>query len=173
MTLRLSSGQSPTDDVTVGRIAGRFGVRGELKCDPTSAGRIVFSAGAELRCVRPDGVLTIRLKTVRPHKGRLLIRIEDVDDATAAGAYAGALLCASRRRITLREGEYLDEDLVGCNVVGVDGTSYGSVERVEHYPASDMLVVGGKMVPMVRTIVNEIELESSRIVIDPPNGLMD
>jgi 16S rRNA processing protein RimM len=58
-------------------------------------------------------------------------------------------------------------------VVGVDGTSYGSVERVEHYPASDMLVVGGKMVPMVRTIVNEIELESSRIVIDPPNGLMD
>ncbi len=53
--------------------------------------------------------------------------------------------CSTRRaiRIALAPGEYLDDDLVGCDVEDAVGTRYGAVERVEHYPSSDMLVVGG------------------------------
>ncbi len=159
--------------ILVGRIAGVFGVRGELKCDPTSAGRIVFAPGAELDCARGDARETIRLAAVRTHGGRLLIRIAGAEDATSAQGYAGALLYAARERIQLREGEYLDDDLVGCAVVGKDGTAYGSVQRVEHYPASDMLIVDGTMVPMVRSIVSAIEPAKRRIVIDPPLGLFE
>lgn len=160
-------------DVTVGRIAGVFGIHGELKCDPTSAGRIVFSPGAELSCARGDDVSTVRVTAVRPHRGRLLIRIAGVENASSAGTYAGALLYAPRDWVELLPGEYLDNDLVGCAVRGKDGTQYGSVERVEHYPASDMLIVSGRMVPMVRAIVTEIALERRQIVIDPPEGLLD
>jgi 16S rRNA processing protein RimM len=159
------------NDVPVGRISGVFGVRGELKCDPTTPGRIVFSAGAELRCERGAESSTVRLTGVRPHKDRLLIRIEGVDDADAAQAYAGATLHASRERIELGPGEYLDADLVGCAVVGVDGTDYGVVGAVEHYPASDMLIVGATMVPMVAACVNQVDVVGRRIVIDPPAGL--
>jgi 16S rRNA processing protein RimM len=162
-----------TNEVAVGRIAGAFGVRGELKCDPTSAGRTLFSAGAELRCVRDGDSSMVRVINVRPHKGRLLIRIEGVGDADTAAAYAGAVLYAPRALVPLRENEYLDDDLVGCVVHGKDGRRYGTVERVEHYPASDMLVVDGAMVPMVRAIVAEIDLDRRRIVIDPPSGLLD
>lgn len=160
-------------EIQVGRIAGAFGVRGELKCDPTSAGRVVFSPGAELRCERGDDSSTIKLTQVRAHKDRFLIRIEGVEDADSAGAYGGAMLYAPRAHVALREGEYLDEDLVGCTVQAKDGTLYGTVDRVEHYPANDMLVVGGAMVPMVRAIVTDIDLEHRRIVIDPPAGLLD
>ena len=161
------------NEIAVGKIAGVFGVRGELKCDPTSAGRIVFSAGAELDCARGDARVPIRLAAVRPHGGRLLIRIAGVEDAASAENFAGALLYAPRDRISLREGEYLDDDLVGCAVFGKDGTAYGTVLRVEHYPASDMLIVDGTMVPMVRSIVNAIEVAERRIVIDPPLGLFE
>ncbi len=161
------------DRVTVGRIAGVFGIHGELKCDPTSAGRIVFSPGVELRCGRGDDVSTVRVTAVRSHRGRLLIRIAGIEDASSAGTYAGALLYAPRDWVELLPGEYLDDDLVGCTVCGRDGTQYGSVERVEHYPASDMLIVSGRMVPMVRAIVTEIALERRQIVIDPPEGLLD
>jgi 16S rRNA processing protein RimM len=160
-------------EVAVGRIAGAFGVRGELKCDPTSPGRTLLLAGAHLRCARGDESWTIRLKGVRAHKGRLLVEIEDVEDADAAAAYAGVLLYAPRAQIVLEAGEYLDDDLVGCAVQGADGRSYGEVERVEHYPSSDMLVVAGHMVPMVRAIVTEIDLDRHRIVVDPPAGLLD
>jgi 16S rRNA processing protein RimM len=110
---------------------------------------------------------------VRPHQGRLLISLEGVADAEAAARYTGAQLYAARQEIALAEGEYLDDDLVGCSVCGKDGKLYGLVERVEHYPSSDMLVVAAGMVPMVGAIVLEIDLAHRRIVIDPPAGLLE
>ena len=162
-----------TEELAAGRIAGVFGLRGELKCDPTQAGRIVFSAGAQLRCRRGEESSVVRIATVRPHRGRLLVRFEGVEDATAALAFAGATLYAPRADLEIRPGEYFDADLVGCAVQGADGTQYGTVERVEHYPASDILVVGGKMIPMVAAIVTSIDPARKTIVIDPPAGLMD
>jgi 16S rRNA processing protein RimM len=163
-----------TDELIVGRIAGIFGVRGELKCDPSSAGRIVFSPGAVLRCERGDlSSTSVTLESVRSHQGRLLLRIAGAGDPAAAQAYVGALLFAPRANLKLNDGEFLDADLIGCSVTGSDGVTYGSVERVEHYPASDMLVVAGHLVPMVRAIVREIDLPQRRIVIDPPAGLFD
>ena len=136
-------------------------------------GASVFSAGVELSSVRDDEVSVVRIGGVRPHKGRLLIRIEGVEDADAAQAYVGALLYATRDQVALADGEYLDDDLVGCAVYGADGRHYGNVDRVEHYPASDMLVVDGRMVPMVAAIVTGINLAERRIEIDPPAGLLD
>ncbi|HEX3458981.1 MAG TPA: ribosome maturation factor RimM [Candidatus Baltobacteraceae bacterium] len=164
---------TPTDDFAVGRIAGVFGLRGELKCDPTQAGRIVFSAGARLTCGHGEQNATVRLASVRPHGARLLVRFEGVEDAGAAAEFAGSVLYAPRTSLDVAPDEYLDADLIGCSVQGGDGTEYGEVERVEHYPSSDMLVVGGKMVPMVRAIVISIDPHKKRIVIDPPEGLMD
>jgi len=157
----------------VGRIAGVFGLRGELKCDPTPAGRVVFSEGARLRCVAGAAASDVTIAAVRPHKDRLLIRFDGVDDATAAGRYAGATLFASRERLEVDEGEFLDADLAGCAVVGIDGTNYGCVDGVEHYPASDMLIVAGRMIPMVSAIVRGVDLPARRITIDPPKGLLD
>jgi 16S rRNA processing protein RimM len=161
------------NSVTVGRLAGAFGVRGELKCDPTSAGRTAIFAGANLRCERDVESSVVRITAVRTHGRRLLLRIEGVEDADAAGKYAGALLFAAREQIALDAGEYLDDDLVGCIVADVRGKEHGAVERVEHYPSSDMLVVGGRMIPMVAAIVKEIDLERRRISIDPPAELLD
>ena len=153
------------DDVVVGRVAGLFGIRGELKCDPTNAGRICFTAGNSLRCLRDDIVTEVRLASVRPHKGRLLITIDGAADAEGARAFIGATLLASRDEIALSDGEFLDADLVGCSVVGADGTAYGTVERVEHFPASDMLVVSGHFVPMVAAIVTAIDLAGRRVLV--------
>lgn len=160
-------------ELPVGRIPGIFGIRGELKCDPTSAGRAVFSVGAELRCEVKGHSQNVRIATLREHKGRLLITLEGVADATAAEAFAGATLYADRERIELDPGEYLDIDLAGCIVRGVDGREYGAVQRVEHYPASDMLIVDGRMLPMVKAFIRSIDIEKKEIVVDVPHGLLD
>jgi 16S rRNA processing protein RimM len=115
----------------------------------------------------------VRIASVRAHKGRLLLRLDGVDDANAAQAYVGAEFSAARDRVTLDPGEFFDDDLVGCTVRGIDGTRYGEVERVEHYPASDMLIVAGRMVPMVAAIVKRIDLDEREVTVDPPAGLLD
>jgi 16S rRNA processing protein RimM len=145
-----------------------------LKCDPTSAGRSLVVPGAELRSDRGGRSEQVRIVGVRQHKGRLLVAIEGVADVEAAQRFVGATFFAPRVAIELGEGEYLDEDLVGCAVRASDGRSYGTVERVEHYPASDMLVIGGRMLPMVSAFIRAIDVEQRSIVVgDLPEGLLE
>ncbi len=160
-------------EVPVGRITGVFGVHGELKCDPTSAGRTLFVAGASLHCGDEERHRAVRIAGVREHKGRLLLRLEGVEDANAAAAFAGAGLYAERERIALEPDEHLDDDLVGCAVFDVAGAAIGSVTAVDHYPSSDMLIVNGKMIPMVRAFIRDIDTTAKRIVVELPAGLLD
>ncbi|MGB6986750.1 MAG: ribosome maturation factor RimM [Candidatus Aquilonibacter sp.] len=161
---------TPQNEMPVGRIAGLFGVRGELKCDPTSAGRALFVPGAQLRCAGE----MVTIESVREHKGRLLITLAQAHDATEAERFIGATFVASREELDVEPGEYLDVDLVGCAVVDANGTPYGAVERVEHYPASDMLVVGGRLLPMVGAFIKNIDIKKREIVVDDlPHGLLD
>lgn len=165
---------SSTNELPVGRIAGVFGIRGELKCDPTSAGRSLFTQGARFRLLFADGTSQdAELGAVREHKGRLLIRLHGIESANDAQRYAGAMLYADRSRIELERGEYLDVDLVGCTLVDPQGTVYGKVTRVEHYPSSDMLIVRGKMVPMVGAFIKSIDITAKRIEAELPAGLLD
>ena len=101
------------------------------------------------------------------------MRVEGVDDADAAerlrrrdALRASRQARRRRRRISRRRSHRLP-------VVGVDGTDYGNVDAVEHYPASDMLVVNNRMVPMVHAIVRNIDIAAKRIIVDPPAGLLD
>ncbi len=163
-----------SNEIPVGRIAGVFGIHGELKCDPSSAGRTLFSRGQTFRVERKDGTSAEEtIGAVREHKNRLLVRFNGVDSANAAEAYAGAMLYADAQRIVLEPGEYLDRDLTGCELRAPDGTLLGTVSRVEHYPSSDMLVVGGKLVPMIKEFIKKIDISAKRIDADLPLGLLD
>lgn len=161
------------NDRYAGRIVGIFGLKGELKCDPTSAGRTVFIPGAQLRCEREDTEGTVTVQAIRDHQGRPLIRLQGVDDATAAQTYVGAKFYAPRTAFILEEGEYLDEDLIGCAVVDTTQMRLGTVDALEHYPGQDMLVVGNARIPMVRAFIKEISTQRRQIVVDVPKGLLD
>ncbi|MGC8486030.1 MAG: ribosome maturation factor RimM [Candidatus Baltobacteraceae bacterium] len=165
--------RKPNDRIPLARLAGAFGVHGEIKCDPSNAGRTLFIAGAHFLLTQGSETRDVVVSGVREHKGRLLLRIEGIESMESAQALNGAELTVERERIELAPDEYLDEDLVGLELRGVDGRRYGSIERVEHWPSSDMLVVGGRMVPMVRAIVREIDLRAGTVTVDPPLGLLD
>lgn len=163
-----------SNELPIGRIAGVFGLHGELKCDPTSAGRSLFSAGETFRLELANGdSMDADLTAVREHKGRLLVSLRGVSDATSAERFTGATFYAARDRIVLEPGEYLDRDLEGCTLLDPAGRKLGTVSRVEHYPSSDMLVVNGNLVPMVREFIKSIDLGTHRIVADLPPGLLD
>jgi 16S rRNA processing protein RimM len=164
----------PNSEVPVGRVAGLFGIRGELKCDPTSAGRMLFSAGSTLRAQLGDGISEeIELASAREHKNRLLIRIRGVESANDAQRYVNATFFADRQRIELERGEYLDVDLVGCTLLDTNGKELGVVSAVDHYPSSDMLVINGKLVPMVSAFIRSIDIAGKRITVELPEGLLD
>jgi 16S rRNA processing protein RimM len=160
-------------------VAGVFGLRGELKVAPTRIGADALGAGVTLHATLRDGsARTLRVRAMRMHKERPLVQFEGVDDANAADALVGATLAIDRADVVLAEGEYLDDDLVGCVLVDSAGTTLAQVTGVEHYPAQDVLIVklpgGGRgMVPMVGAFIRSIDVAARRIEVDLPIGLLD
>jgi 16S rRNA processing protein RimM len=61
-------------------------------------------------------------------------------------------------------------ELIGCLVVGTDGTAHGTVETVEANPASDLLVLdSGALVPLRFVVASE----PGSLTVEVPAGLFD
>jgi len=74
--------------------------------------------------------------------------------------------------------EFNDHELVGLAVVSPSGEPLGEVARIDHAPASDLIVLakaggGTALIPFVKEIVPEVDLEARRVVVDAPGGLLD
>jgi 16S rRNA processing protein RimM len=165
-----------SNDVNAGRVAGVFGLRGELKVAPSRIGDDALEVGVELRATLRDGTSRdVRVRALRRHQGRPLIAFEGVEDADAAQLLVGAALAIARDDVELADGEYFDDDLVGCELVDGAGTVLADVVAVEHYPAQDVLLVGARraIVPMVRAFVKAVDVRARRIVVELPPGLLD
>ncbi len=163
-------------EVNAGRIAGVFGLHGELKFDASRAGSDALRAGLAATLTLPDGTArAVTVTAVRRHQGRPLVRLAGIDDATAALALAGARVTIARADAPLGPGEFFDDDLIGCRVLDAGGVDRGTVVDVVHYPNGDMLAVGAgrALVPMVRAFIAGIDVERREIRVDAPPGLLD
>ena len=164
---------NPPNDRRAGRVAGVFGVKGELKVKSTIAGQSVLIPGRQLRCVRHGMSQELTVASVREHRGHHLVRFDGFNGATEAARLVGGELFASRDAFVLESNEYLDEDLIGCRLVDEDRRDLGCVSAVEHYPAQDLLVIGKNRVPLVRAFIEDIDLTARQIKVKLPPGLID
>ena len=164
------------DTVNAGRIAGVFGVRGELKLDASRVGADAMRAGIVATLTFPDGTTrAMTVSGVRLHQERPLIRFAGVDDATAAERFTGARITIARDDAPLEAGEYFDDDLVGCRLVDEGNVERGVVSAVLHYPIQDMLVIGSSttLLPMVAAFIANVDITRKEIRITVPPGLLD
>ncbi len=165
----------PPSEISVGRIAGHFGVRGELKLEPTRAGSDALAPGLEVIVAVEGRRFPARLGAVRAHQTRYLVAFDGVASREAAGRFIGGTVLVDRAAVPVRDGEYLDADLIGMHLVDLQGTVLGDVRDVMHYPSQDMLVVGARraLVPLVKEFVKSVDAGARRIVVELPAGLLD
>jgi 16S rRNA processing protein RimM len=163
----------------VGRVARAHGIRGQVIVQvETDFASERFRPGAELFVNRGGVAEPITLTTARFHRDRPVIGISGVDDMNAAQALAGAELRVPRDRlVALPPGAFYHHDLVGCAVETRSGESLGVVQSVEGTWGGSRLVVGTPrgeiLVPLAGDICSTIDVAARRIVIDPPEGLVD
>ena len=165
--------------LVVGRITKAHGITGEVAVDVrTDDPDHRYAPGVSLDTDPPErGPLVVT--AARWHSGRLLVRFDGVADRNAAEALRGTnLVVDSQTSLAGDEGDYWDHDLVGLTVVDLRGTVVGVVTEVLHPPgpavlAVDRGVAGEVLVPFVTEIVPTVDMSAGRVVIDPPEGLLD
>ncbi|MFF5293407.1 ribosome maturation factor RimM [Paractinoplanes globisporus] len=120
------------------------------------------------------------VESVRWHQGRGIVQFEGVHDRSVAEALRGVLLQVESSSLKPPDDpdEFHDHQLVGLSVVGLDGGALGTVARIDHAPASDLIVLdrsggGTALIPFVSQFVPTVDVAGGRIVVDLPEGLLD
>jgi 16S rRNA processing protein RimM len=171
-------------ELVVGRIVRPHGIRGEVVVDVrTDEPEARFVPGRALATSAEPGVAApaaLTIESVRSHQGRLLVVFDGVYDRDAADGLRGVLLCVDSADVAAPEDpdEFLDHQLVGLRAVTPAGEALGEVASIDHAPAADLLVLrrpagGTALVPFVKAIVPEVDLAGGRVVVDPPEGLLE
>ena len=169
------------DLILVGRIARVHGLRGDVVITPeTDFLDERFAPGAELLRRKADKTVeTLRVETVSVYKGRPIVGFEGLDsieDAERLGRVE--LWIRAADRAALPDGEFYHDALIGCRVETTDGKEVGTVSRVEGPRGMSLLVVKGEgaremLVPLAEAICPVIDPAARRIVINPPEGLLE
>jgi 16S rRNA processing protein RimM len=163
----------------VGWIARAHGLRGQVIVNPETdfpEGR--FRPGAELFLNRDGVVEPLTVTTVRFQRERPVIGLHGVEDIDGASALAGFELRVPVEWLArLPEGMFYRHDLVGCEVQTRAGEQVGIVTDVEGDLGGSRLVVrtshGDVLVPLALEICTTIDPRRRRIVIEPPDGLLE
>ena len=132
-----------SDWVVVAKIAGAFGVNGEVKLRSfTEEPEGCISYGP---LYAEDGTLVLTPESFRPVKNALAVRAPEVGTREDAEALKGTLLHISRDVLPEpEEDEFYYEDLVGLEVKSTDGKRLGKVIAVHDFGATDMLEIKPK-----------------------------
>ena len=171
---------STPDRLTVGRIGKPQGIRGEVTVEVrTDAPEVRFADGAML-LTDPEERGPLTIESSRDQNGRLIVAFAGVADRNAAEELRNTMLLVDASDVPPSEDpdEFHDTQLMGLRADLVDGSALGEVTDVLHLPHGDVLVVRREvgaevLVPFVKAIVPDVDVAGGRLVVDPPEGLLD
>jgi 16S rRNA processing protein RimM len=167
------------DLLLVGTVARPHGIRGSVIVNPeTDFADERFKVGEVLLVGPADRPQPLRIVNVRGHQGRVIVDLEGVGTMNDAEAPAGLEVWMPAAALApLPERTYYRHDLVGCEVRDTRDTLIGRVTKVEGTLDRSYLIVprrgGEMMIPMVDGILVGVDLGQRRIVVDPPDGLLE
>jgi 16S rRNA processing protein RimM len=168
------------DLVVIGEVLRPHGLRGALRVAPQTDRPQRFDELQECVLWDPasDARAVRRIREVRHQGDAVLLSLVGCDSPEAARALIGRLVALPRSEaLAPPPGHAYPWQLVGCRVETEDGRLVGELTGVEPSPAHDLWVVRGAdrehLIPAVPEIVPEVDLTARRIVIRPPEGLLE
>lgn len=179
------SGQRDPRYLVVGHLNKPHGTKGEMFAWPlTDHPESVYAPGVNVFLgdqtgSEPDPAFgAVRIEAVRPFRNGYLVCLDGVHDRNQAEALRGRYLMMPIEALApLAEGQLFYHQLLGMEVVTRAGVRLGEITEVYELRPATMLEVRGPdgefMIPYLSHIVVEVDAEARRMVIDPPEGLLD
>ena len=174
------SEETSDDLILVARAVRTRGLKGELVADILTDFPERFEKVSELTGVSRSGERKqFELENHWFQNDRMVLKFAGYDSVDSVKALVGFEFgLPEAERVELAENEFYDWELEGCLVENKLGQAVGRVREVMRTGGVELLVVASEergeiFVPMVASIVIEIDVSQKKIVIDPPEGLLD
>ena len=161
--------------LVVGRIGRAHGVLGEATIEvQTDDPDIRFQVGNKLTL---DDGRELTIRSSRWHNQILLLAFDGIADRNQIEELRDQLISSDVDLGLLAPGEYHFQQLIGCEVFQQNGELIGTVDEILKSPGQDLLSVsraaGRVLIPMVKQIIIEINVLAKKIIVNPPEGLLD
>jgi len=164
-------GELAAKRLIIGRISGVFGVKGWLK---------VFSYTNPKQQVLQYPVWHLQIGNVqqarqvvtgKTHGKGLIVQLADCEDRDAALGMVGATINIARSQLPpLPNNQYYWADLVGLQVINLEGVVFGQIDTLMDTGANDVIIVKGdreRLVPFVLDqVVQCIDLAKGEMIVD-------
>jgi len=192
--------------ISVGRILKPYGLKGEIKFKPfypefmlpedLPIGFKSLADREEADNPRETGI-SVTVRSVKSYNQAWVFRFEGFDTPEAVARLTNLDLWIDRDDFPpLPEGEYLDADLIGCQVDDDKGVELGKITAIIHTGANDIWevtpavthtdetkgAVEGEnapkrveeiLIPVLDHVVLSIDIDNEHITVSLPEGLLD
>jgi 16S rRNA processing protein RimM len=169
--------------VALGRVAGAHGLRGQLRVSVIGGDAASLLGIPRVQLGRTEEDPTAEaydvLSVARGRRNEVRMALAGIRDRAAAQALRGLLVLGRTADLErLPPGEYYQYELVGCCVEDGAGRRIGVVRGIWQTGAPDVLVVedaagAEHLIPAAHGILQEVDVEGRRIVIDAIPGLLE
>ena len=169
---------APEGLLPFGDLVATHGIRGWLKLKPYNPRSTLLSCGREILLRKEGTEITHQVISSRPHKRLTLVRLEGINEINAAQPLVGSLVLVSKESLDPPSaGEYYYFQVVGFDVFDTGGHWIGRVREVWLKEGGDLYVVQGlskeHLIPAVPEVIERVDLNSGKIIITPPAGLLE
>ena len=160
--------------VYIGKIVNTHGIRGEVRIlsDFRYKNRVFFN-GMNIY-IGKDKIKEV-ISNYRPHKQFDMIIMNGYSNINDVLKYKGCNVYVDRDSLKLLGNEYLDDDLIGLNVV-IGSEIVGTIGSIRNQYKQSLFVVktlkGDCLIPYVSDIIEEVNLSEGYIRIKDIKGLI-
>jgi 16S rRNA processing protein RimM len=155
--------------VQVGRVAGSFGVRGEVRISTYTEDPLALKAYRALK--REDGSPALTIASARVVKDGIVARVPEIETKEQADALRGLRLYVSREALPEPdEDEFYLTDLIGLSAMTPEGEVLGKVKAVPNFGAGDLLEIDSGdgrptwYLPFTREAVPEVRVAEGKVI---------
>ncbi|MDP2009725.1 MAG: ribosome maturation factor RimM [Phenylobacterium sp.] len=152
----------------VARVAGAFGVRGEIRITTFTEDPLALAAYRVL--TREDGSPGLTITAARAVKGAVIARAAGIDTRDQAEALRGLKLFIAREALPAPdEDEFYHADLLGLTLETPEGELMGKVKTIQDFGAGDLIEVQPPMgaswwLPFTRETVPEVRIAEGKLI---------
>ena len=167
------------DLIAIGRISKPIGTRGEVKILPLTQDKQRFMnlpavwIGLEAANAELKKILKVRIDTKH-----VVFNFDGIETVEKAEKIKDSFIFVAKEdAVKLRDGSYFVDDVIGCEVVTEEQTVVGVITDLLSLPMNDLWVVKKDakeiLIPAVKAIIQQVDVENKRITIRALDGLLD
>lgn len=163
----------------IGQIVNTFGIKGQVKIVPFTDDITRYDELKEIYVEKKNELKLFQIEQVNYKKNMVILKLKGIETVEEAEKLRNCYLKIDRKDAKkLPKDTYFIVDLLGLDVYTDEGKLLGKVDDIYNAGSSDIYVIKdelGKQIllPAIKDILKEVDLENQKIIVHLIKGLVD